>query len=266
MPESVFAATATAATAIVSQGKWTMHEGDAFESSDALEFVVIGAMRSPLREIGEIDASIQVKLLRVLQSRAFSRLGETAVRKFRGKIIAATNCDVAAEMRCGRFREDFYYRICSDVIEVPSLSVRIADNPDELVQLVSHLIERATGAEASDFAQEVLDWVDRNLGRQYAWPGNVGELEQCVRNILIRRRYAPAKHPAPPAADSLDQLMVDIADARLTADELLRRYCTLAFAKMGSYEAAARMLKIDRRTVRAKVDASAIEKLKGRGG
>jgi hypothetical protein len=121
-----------------------------------------------LDEIGEIDPSVQVKLLRVLQSRAFSRLGETTVRKFRGKIIAATNRDVAAEMHCGRFREDFYYRICSDIIEVPSLSARIADNPDELEQLVSHLIERATGVEASNFAHEVVEWIDRNLGRRYA--------------------------------------------------------------------------------------------------
>ena len=215
-----------------------------------------------LDEIGEIDASIQVKLLRVLQSRSFSRLGETAVQMFRGKIIAATNRDVAAEMGSGRFRPDFYYRICSDVIEVPSLSARIADSADELVQLVSHLVDRATGQEASPFAGEVVDWIDRNLGRQYAWPGNIRELEQCVRNILIRRRYAPARAAPPPAADFHDQLLADIADARLTADELLRRYCTLVFANTGSYEATAHKLKLDRRTVRAKVDAAAIEKLK----
>ncbi len=214
-----------------------------------------------LDEIGEIDASIQVKLLRVLQSRTFSRLGETAVQKFRGKIIAATNRDVAAEMRCGRFREDFYYRLCSDVIEVPSLSARIADNADELVQLVSHLVNRATGQEASPFAGEVVDWIDRNLGRQYPWPGNIRELEQCVRNILIRRSYVPARTTAPPAVDFHDQLLADIADARLTADELLRRYCTLVFTMTGSYEATARKLKLDRRTVRAKVDAASLEKL-----
>ncbi len=71
-----------------------------------------------LDEIGELDASIQVKLLRTLQSREFSRIGETQTRKFRGKIIAATNRNLAAEMQAGRFREDFYYRLCADMIEV----------------------------------------------------------------------------------------------------------------------------------------------------
>jgi transcriptional regulator with GAF, ATPase, and Fis domain len=67
-----------------------------------------------LDEIGEVDSSIQVKLLRVLQSRAFQPLGGTDTRRFEGKIIAATNRDLPVEIRAGRFREDFYYRLCSD--------------------------------------------------------------------------------------------------------------------------------------------------------
>ena len=57
-----------------------------------------------------------MKLLRVVQTRSFSRLGDTQPRRFEGKIIAATNRDLVAEMHAGRFREDFYYRLCSDLI------------------------------------------------------------------------------------------------------------------------------------------------------
>jgi hypothetical protein len=64
-----------------------------------------------LDEIGDLDAQIQVKLLRVLQNREFQRVGDSTTRKFVGKIVAATNRDLAAEMEAGRFREDFYYRL-----------------------------------------------------------------------------------------------------------------------------------------------------------
>ena len=69
-----------------------------------------------LDEIGELEPAIQVKLLRVLQTRTFQRLGETRDRRFQGKIVAATNRDLAREMPAGRFREDLYYRLCSDLI------------------------------------------------------------------------------------------------------------------------------------------------------
>ena len=208
-----------------------------------------------LDEIGDLDRSIQVKLLRVLQSREFSRIGESAVRCFRGKIIAATNRNLAEEMHCGRFRGDFYYRLCSDVIDVPGLHVRIANHPEELVTLVRHIAERTTGVESRGLADESVDWIERNLGRSYAWPGNIRELEQCVRNILIRGRDAPAQNELAPKPDPRHDLWDDMAAGRLTADELLKRYCTMVFDNTGSYEATARKLKLDRRTVRAKVSS-----------
>jgi Sigma-54 interaction domain len=78
-----------------------------------------------LDEIGELDAAIQVKMLRVLQSRTFQRLGETRDRRFSGKLIAATNRELAHEMQAGRFRKDFYYRLCSDLIVTPSLEEQL---------------------------------------------------------------------------------------------------------------------------------------------
>ena len=158
-------------------------------------------------------------------------------------------------MRAGTFREDFYYRLCSDMITVPSLAQRLADNPEELRQLIAHLVRRAMGEDAADVVAEVKQWIDNHLGTDYAWPGNVRELEQCVRNVLIRKQYRPPHAPGQSANDDLNQSLAnDISRGALTVDELLRRYCTLVYAQTGSFEATARRLRIDRRTVKAKVD------------
>ncbi len=74
-----------------------------------------------LDEIGELEHSIQVKLLRVLQTQQFSRVGETKSRSFEGKFIAATNRELELEIQGGRFREDLYYRLCADQIQTPTL-------------------------------------------------------------------------------------------------------------------------------------------------
>jgi len=213
-----------------------------------------------LDEIGELDGSIQVKLLRVLQSRTFNRLGETDERRFEGKIIAATNRDLTRRMREGQFREDLYYRLCSDLITTPSLRQRLDADPSELVGLIEHIATRLVGDDAEPVAREVQRWIDDNLGGAYDWPGNIRELEQCVRNVLIRKAYHP-----PARGRSLDARRA-IADAmlagELSADELLGQYCTLMYARCGSYEEAGRRLGLDRRTVKAKLDESLLDKLR----
>ncbi len=205
-----------------------------------------------LDEIGELDASIQVKLLRVLQTREFQRIGETTPREFQGKLITSTNRDLDAEMRAGRFREDLYYRLCSDLIVTPPLRDQLRDSPGELRNLALFVSERVVGAdEAGALADEVLDCVKRDLGADYEWPGNVRELEQCVRNVLVRKRYRPpAVQGRSPSVD-LSQAM---QDGGVTAKELMRRYCTLVYAKTGSYQETARRLDLDRRTVKRAID------------
>lgn len=210
-----------------------------------------------LDEIGELEPAIQVKLLRVLQSREFSRLGETRVRRFPGKIIAATNRNLADEMQAHRFREDLYYRLCSDIVEVPSLAERIADDPAELHELVAHLVGRIVGDGADALVDEILQAIDEQLGTRYSWPGNVRELEQCVRNLLVRRRYLPPRTNSPAAGDPFEQLAEQMRQGQITADDLIRRYCQLDHARTGSYEATARRLALDRRTVKARVVATA---------
>jgi DNA-binding NtrC family response regulator len=206
-----------------------------------------------LDEIGDLDAAIQVKLLRVIQTRTFQRLGETEDRRFRGKIIAATNRDLGAAMAAGRFREDLYYRLCSDLIRTPTLAEQLEDAPADLANLLRHIARRLVGREADALAEEARSWIGRNLGPGYAWPGNIRELEQCVRNVLVRGEYRPARAER---AGGERPLAEQIEAGALGADELVERYCAIVYRASGSYEAAARRLGLDRRTVKARVLAA----------
>jgi transcriptional regulator with AAA-type ATPase domain len=215
-----------------------------------------------LDEIGELDVSIQVKLLRVLQTRTFQRLGESTDRTFDGKLIVATNQDLLAKIADGSFREDFYYRICSDIITTPSLREQLDDCPEDLGNLVLHLTQRIAGENAQELAADIERWITKNLAADYAWPGNVRELEQCVRNLIIRRDYqprSPAKNAL--AADARERLAAEFLAGSLSADELLSRYCTLIYSRTGSYEEAARRTHLDRRTVKSKIDAELLAQL-----
>ncbi|MEN8181194.1 MAG: sigma-54 factor interaction domain-containing protein, partial [Myxococcota bacterium] len=214
-----------------------------------------------LDEIGELDPAIQVKLLRVLQTRRFQRIGETDERHFRGKIIAATHRDLGREMRGGSFRTDLYYRLCADIIETPTLREQLADSPEELRNLVLVLARRIAGeGEAEALTEEVVSWVSGHLDPDHPWTGNVRELEQCVRNVLIRGEYHPPRRPEPEA----DDVAALLRQGQLSAEALLRRYCTEVYARTGSYEEAARRLGLDRRTVKAKVDPELLARLTGR--
>ena len=171
-----------------------------------------------LDEIGDLDAAVQVKLLRVLQSRRFERVGDTRSHTFKGKIIAATNRDLAQRMADGACREDFYYRLCSDIITTPSLSKQLMQRPAELHDLVLHIAHQLVGDEAQKLADEVVQWIDAHLGVDYPWPGNVRELEQCVRNVLIRHEYHPPTVSAPPD-DVTQAVLREVAVGGLTADD-----------------------------------------------
>jgi len=211
-----------------------------------------------LDEIGDVDPAVQVKLLRVIQTRTFQRLGDTAPRRFEGKVIAATNRDLAVEIRNGRFREDFYYRICADTVRTPALQEQLAEE-GELQHLVRFICERVAGAgEADALAAEVEKAIERSPGLDYAWPGNFRELEQCVRSVMLRGEY---RATSAVSTDTRQAIAAGVLGGTFTADDLLRNYCTLLYAKTRNYSHVAEKLGVDRRTVRAKVDAALLEKL-----
>jgi DNA-binding NtrC family response regulator len=212
-----------------------------------------------LDEIGELDLAIQVKLLRVIETRSFQAVGEGSaqLRKFEGKLIAATNQNLERAIRRRKFREDLYYRLCSDQIATPSLRQQIDESPGVLRDLILFMARRVAGNEGDALAEEAVIWIEANLGSGYAWPGNYRELEQCVRNILIRKDY----HPRVAEPVKRSDLFQKAREGSLTANDLLSRYCTLVYAQTGSYEETARRLEIDRRTVKAKVDQALLGKL-----
>jgi transcriptional regulator with AAA-type ATPase domain len=204
-----------------------------------------------LDELGEMELSIQVKLLRVIETRTFSPVGDTTHREFNGKLIAATNRDLCQEIRQRRFREDLYYRLCADLIETPSLAEQIADSPDVLRELLYYMVRRAVGDEADQAMPEVQSWIENHLPKNYNWPGNYRELEQCVRNIVIRKSYRPMRDAQ--AESTNDPFYEDFRTGRLKVSEVIAYYAALVYRQTGSYEIAAKQLDLDRRTVKAKV-------------
>ncbi len=212
-----------------------------------------------LDEVGELTGELQVKLLRLLQARSFQRVGENQDRPFKGKIIAATNRDVGAEMDAGRFREDFYYRLCADRIETPFLHEQLADRPEDLQVMVEFICLRVVGAGVAErLTAEVVQWIQGHLGKDYGWPGNFRELEQCVRSYTLRKDYQPIARPPRPAdgiANACSVLAETVLRRDTTYADIERRLFTQVYERTNNFQEAGRVLGIDWRTVRAHVKA-----------
>jgi DNA-binding NtrC family response regulator len=217
-----------------------------------------------LDEIGELDLSIQVKLLRVLQSGSFSRVGETNERMFAGKFVVATNRDLSQEMAAGRFREDLYYRLCADMIQTPTLREQIADCPDDLHCLAEFIARRVLTdlpEESRALAKESVDWIAVQMGPNYAWPGNIRELEQCIRNVMIRKSYRPVRQ-SPIAVDGSahDRFARDVAAGRFTLEELIENYVSMVYAaEECHYGRASKRLNMDWRTLKQKLNPELVK-------
>ena len=204
-----------------------------------------------LDEIGEVGVPVQIKLLQVLEDRVFHPVGSHEKHRFPGRVVAATNRSLEDLRRSGKFREDFYYRLSSDVIRVPPLRVRLEEEPGELADFVSHLVTKLTGQASEDLAAHVIDVIGRCVPKAYPWPGNVRELEQCVRQILITDRYAP-QHVS---TDAREEIHRELDSGNLKAHDLLAAYCAFLHERHGSHSEAARRAGLDRRTVRAYVES-----------
>jgi len=193
-----------------------------------------------LDEIAEVPENIQVKMLRVIQERNYQKLGETNYRKFNGKIIAATNRNFQREIEAGNFRADFYYRLCSDMIQTPSLKEQLEDN-SQLEYLVKFLSKRIVNdVEVEELTKDTMRVIEKNLGSTYEWAGNVRELDQCVRNVFIRGNYIPFKQEK--------NWLSEASSGSLTADKLLNLYCKSIYQKTGTYADTSRITGLDRRT------------------
>jgi two-component system, NtrC family, response regulator HydG len=132
-----------------------------------------------LDEIGDISHAMQVKLLRVLQTKEVLRVGETKPRKVDARVIAATNRDLAKAVREGHFREDLYYRLRVIEIDIPPLR----EHPEDILPLARHIV--------AQFAKKLkrpklrLDSTCLDFLQAYRWPGNVRELENAIERGAV---------------------------------------------------------------------------------
>jgi DNA-binding NtrC family response regulator len=214
-----------------------------------------------LDEIGEVDPQVQTKLLRVLQTRQFQRIGEQTSRNFAGKLIAATNRDLRLEIARGSFRQDLYFRLCGDLVQTPSLREQLREAPDDLAQFVRFIALQLAPSEPDSIVKDSLEWIERHLPADYPWPGNFRELEQCVRNIVIHNAYDFSGIAQTALVGKLGGTLNQMESLTIQAEELLCRYCTYAYWKTRTFESAAELLGLDRRTLRGKLDSEFLKQL-----
>jgi transcriptional regulator of acetoin/glycerol metabolism len=169
-------------------------------------------------------------------------------------VVAATNRPLDRLRSEGRFRDDFFYRLCSDVIEMPTLRQRLAESSAEMIELVRLLVARITGAQVSDLVDRVLEQLEASVPKDYHWPGNVRELEQAVRRILLTGRYVP--EIARVGADADEVLIEQLRAGELTAAELLARYSAMLHRRLGTYAEVAKRTGLDPRTTRKYVEGA----------
>ncbi len=206
-----------------------------------------------LDEVGEMSASAQVKLLRVLQEGELERLGGTQTIKVDVRVVAATNKDLATEVKEGRFREDLYYRLNVVEVRIPSLASRREDIP----LLAEHFLRRFAAKNAKNlrgFSDEALSSMEN-----YAWPGNIRELEHAVERAVVLCRGELVNAGDLPEAvrkgpmGAAQQIVIPIGTPM---EEIERRVIheTLRHTK-GDKNLAARMLGIAARTIYRKLAA-----------
>jgi len=133
-----------------------------------------------LDEIGDIPPETQVRLLRVIQEREFTPLGDTSPRRVDVRIVAATNIDLKEAVRQGSFREDLYYRLAVVPIELPPLRDRLED----ILPLAQHFIQKYNEENSREVSEQMAPEVLALL-ESYSWPGNVRELENTIERAVV---------------------------------------------------------------------------------
>ena len=196
-----------------------------------------------LDEIGEISLAVQAKLLRFLQDRQFERLGDTVTRTAEVRIITATNRDLDADVRTGRFREDLLYRLNVVEIHLPPLRERRED--------VLPLAERfvAFFARAAGRPAPALSPAAAELLCSYSWPGNVRELRNTIERALILWPHSVIE-PAAFSERIADQgASAPQLGSDCTLDAIEREHIQRVVARTAKLEDAARTLGIDASTL-----------------
>ena len=198
-----------------------------------------------LDEIGEIDPSTQIKLLRVLQEREFEKVGGEKTIKTDVRVIAATNRNLVEEIAKGKFREDLYYRLNVVSLEVPPLRER---KEDIFLLATSFLNEfcKENKKNIEGFSNEA-----RTAIASYDWPGNIRELRNCVESAVVMCRTSQIElNDLPPAvskARSGNSIEIELGTTMDEAEKKIR-LGTVAYCK-GNKSKAADVLGLGRKTI-----------------
>ncbi len=198
-----------------------------------------------LDEIGELPADLQAKLLRLLQEKAYERVGETRTRAADVRVLAATNRDLSKAVAEGTFREDLFYRLNVITVTVPPLRER-PDDLDRLARRFLAYFADETGRAARDFSTDA--WAAL---RAHAWPGNVRELRNAIERAVIMSRgehieradlpdtLSPAEGPAAGV----------VLGGLVSLDQVEREHARRVIARTSTLEEAAAVLGIDSATL-----------------
>ncbi|HJL30336.1 MAG TPA: sigma-54 dependent transcriptional regulator, partial [Polyangiaceae bacterium LLY-WYZ-15_(1-7)] len=202
-----------------------------------------------LDEVSELSLSLQVKLLRFLQERELERVGGNETVKVDVRVVAATNEDLGALVKSGRFREDLYYRLNVVRLEVPPLRAR----PSDVLELASHfLVELAAEneVEVSGFTEAA-----KQALLAHPWPGNVRALRNAIETAVVLcegERVDVGDLPLEPAGEG-DALQAMVPG--VTLEELERWAILRTLRAMGSVQAAADALGISKRTIQYRLQS-----------
>ena len=194
-----------------------------------------------LDEIGEMPLALQVKLLRALQERVVTRVGDTHAEAVDIRVLAATNRDLEAEIRAGRFREDLYYRLNVVQIHLPPLR----DRGDDILVLARYMV----GRYAPEYGNTVRGLTPQAVSaiKRHHWPGNIRELENRIKKaVVLSDKTLLAPDDLNLAADDLPPIL-PLADAK---EHFQRQYINEILAlNNGNRTKTARDLGVDPRTI-----------------
>ncbi|MGE3818111.1 MAG: sigma-54-dependent transcriptional regulator [Isosphaeraceae bacterium] len=210
-----------------------------------------------LDEVGDIPASMQVKLLRVLQEREFERLGGTQTIKVDVRVVGATNRNLQTMVKEGTFREDLYYRLNVFKIDLPPLR----DRPEDIPLLATHFAQKYArpGQEPCGFTPEAMEKI-----LNYSWPGNIRQLENAIERAVITAKNGliqPENLPADPAKASQGKAVVPLDLSRSLPEQLgeliadfEKRYLHRALKKCrGHVGRCAKISGLSRRSITSKI-------------
>lgn len=218
-----------------------------------------------LDEIGEIDSSVQVKILRVLGERQFERVGGNKTLSVDVRLVAATNRNLEELVKAGKFRDDLFYRLQVVTITLPPLRQRAED-----VVLLANAFLREYARENNKIISEITPQAMSAM-QLYPWPGNVRELRTAIeRAVVLARSDKIALRDLPPAVGAMVQTAQEqgtvppeqLAKSNLTLEEVERLMIVNALkATEGNRSESARRLGISRRTLHRKLHDYKLEDL-----